>query len=44
MAKEPLKLMPLSDLKKVVAKIAELPKDAVEGVMPKPKRKEKGKN
>jgi hypothetical protein len=37
--KEPLKLMPLDDLKKVVAEIAKLPKEAVEGVMPKPKRK-----
>jgi hypothetical protein len=37
--KEPLKLMPLADLKKVVAKIADLPKDAVKGVMPKPERK-----
>lgn len=37
--KEPLKLMPLDDLKKVVAQMAKLPKDAVEGVMPKQKRK-----
>jgi hypothetical protein len=31
-----LKLIPLDDLKKVVAQIAKLPKAAVEGVMPKP--------
>lgn len=38
MPKEPLKLMPLDDLEKVVAQIAKLPKEAVEGVMPKKKR------
>jgi len=32
--------MPLKDLEKVVTQIASLPKEAVEGVMPKPKRKE----
>lgn len=41
-ALEPLNLMPLDDLKKVVAKIAELPKEAVQGVMPKTKRKARG--
>jgi hypothetical protein len=43
MPKEPLKLMPLDDLKKVVAQIAKLPKEAVEGVMPKPKQKQEKK-
>lgn len=39
MPKEPLQLMPLDDFKKVVAQIARLPKEAVEGVMPKTKSK-----
>jgi hypothetical protein len=38
MAKEPLKLMPLKDLDKVVGAIATL---AVEGVMPKTTQKAK---
>jgi hypothetical protein len=42
MAKDPLRLMPLDDLKKVVAQIAKLPKEAVEGVMPKRPGKEEG--
>jgi hypothetical protein len=37
MAKEPLKL-PLKDLERVVKQMAKLPKDAVEGAMPRPKR------
>jgi len=41
MPKEPLKLMSLDDLKKVVTQIAKLPKEAVEGVMPKTSRKNK---
>jgi len=41
MPKEPLKLIPLDDFKKLVAAIAKVPKDAVQGVMPKPKRKAK---
>jgi hypothetical protein len=39
MPKEPLKLMPLKDLDKVVAQIAKLPKDAVLEQNPKTKRK-----
>jgi hypothetical protein len=39
MPKEPLKLMPLGDLKKVVAALAKLPKDAIKGVMPRARRK-----
>jgi hypothetical protein len=41
--KEPLKLMPLEDLKKVTAALARLPKEVVEGVMLKAKPKPKGK-
>ena len=39
MAKQPLRLMPRKDLDKVLRTIAKLPKEAVEGVMPKTKRK-----
>ena len=39
MAKQPLRLMPRKDLDKVLQTIAKLPKEAVEGVMPKTKRK-----
>jgi hypothetical protein len=34
-----LKLMPIKELKKVTTALAQLPKEAVEGVMPKPKQK-----
>lgn len=39
MKKEPLKLMPIEDLKKVISVIAKLPKDAVADLdSPKPPR------
>jgi hypothetical protein len=44
MKKEPLKLMPIEDLKKVISVIAQLPKEAVEKVEAARPKRRKPKN